>query len=323
MFGAIWILGHLFGKNEEKEIKKKMSYGKPSQDDSINQEEDDTFLDDDIPMDIGDEIDSYAGKVQPPSLTTPNLIKMHADNKTNTSLVSQKSEDEIFRNKCIETYGDYAENTYGLIIVKEDGEYRQISPPDKRYEILSSYIYEYKRERHAQVCLIGNGELLKFYIESCKKFKLFPDAKPMESHGLLEKEYNGEQIAMMMAYYDKELKSYRLYTTPAYSHSLKEFCLALGWDLAMYIHKYIKQPMDLGSYYHLRDMVLRKMSKEEYIEYENKARILEDRGKDGWYDGWNNRLGNNYEEAHKEIEKRQVITYEQAMQEIQQIEWHL
>ena len=50
------------------------------------------------------------------------------------------------------------------------------------------------------VCTIGNGYLLKFYIE-CEKNNVFPVAKPMEDHGKLEKEFLGERIAMMKAYY--------------------------------------------------------------------------------------------------------------------------
>lgn len=87
----------------------------------------------------------------------------------------------------------------------------------------------------------------------------------MDSHGKLEKEFFGERIAMMMAYYDVAMGCYPLYTSN--SISLKEYCLSLGWDLAIYIHKYIKQPMDFQNYHALKDMTLRKMTKDDYLSY--------------------------------------------------------
>jgi hypothetical protein len=100
------------------------------------------------------------------SSPVPSPRKASTTSTISTKPVKQQAlvmNEKDFKDKCIEIYGEYAENTYGLVLIKEDGEYRQISYPDKRYEILSSYIYQHHRERHATVCTIGNGEQLKYY----------------------------------------------------------------------------------------------------------------------------------------------------------------
>ncbi len=223
-----------------------------------------------------------------------------------------------FKKKCIEIYGDFVENTYGLVLLKEDGEYRQISYPDKRYEILHSYIYNNHKERHAAVSRIGCGLQLKMYIEK-KNYKLFPEAKPMEYHGKLEKEFLGERIAMMMAYYDSDL-SFVFSNEP---HPLNEYCLSLGWDLSIYIHRYINQPMDWRVYHDLKEKTILKMTTDEYHAYRKKADILINKGKEGWFDGWDNYLGNSYEEASNERKKKEVISFEDALKEVKEFDWKL
>ena len=320
LIGLIWLLGHLFGgKKEEKPNNR--SYEAKTPADSYSDERDDDLDISYINDDIDDELNISYSAPSSYSYTPPqNSVKTPPVKKTVPLNKSSMSEEE-YKNKCIEIYGDYAENTYGLVLIKEDGEYRQISYPDKRYEILSSYIYSFKRERHATVCLIGNGEQLKYYIEYSKECKLFPEAKPMETHGKLEKEYYGERIAMMMAYYDEHLKRYPIYSSHA--HSLRDFCLSLGWDLAIYIHRYINQPMEWQVYHDLKEMLLRKMTKDEYLEYRSKADYITDRGKEGCFDGWGKRIGDNYGQASEELKRREVITYEQAIAEVKQMEWHL
>ncbi len=320
LIGLIWLLGRLFGDNKEDKSKRQTCESE-SPADSFYDERDDDFDLSNVNDDIDDEFTtSYSTPSAKAYTPIQNPVMPPSVEKTVSQNDSTMSEEE-FKNRCIDIYGDYAENTYGLVLLKEDGEYRQISYPDKRYEILSSYIYRFKRERHATVCLIGNGEQLKYYIEYSKECKLFPEAKPMESHGKLEKEYYGERIAMMMAYYDEHLKQYPIYSSHA--HSLRDFCLSLGWDLAMYIHRYINQPMDWQVYHDLKEMVLRNMTKDEYLEYRSKADYISDRGKEGCFDGWGNRIGDNYGQAREEFRKREVFTFEQAIEEVKQIEWHL
>ena len=316
LIGLIWLLGTIFGGNKKKESKKQ-SYKEDYSNDNLH----DTYLDDDRNIDyMIDDIDDEPVFSSP----VPSPRKASTTSTISTKPVKQQAQvmnEKDFKDKCIEIYGEYAENTYGLVLIKEDGEYRQISYPDKRYEILSSYIYQHHRERHATVCTIGNGEQLKYYIEYTKECKLFPEAKPMETYGVLEKEYYGERIAMMMAYYDEFLKQYPIYS--CHAHSLRDYCLSLGWDLAIYIHRYIRQPMDWQVYHDLKDMVLRKMTKDEYLAYRSKADYITDRGKEGYFDGWGNKIGNTYGEASKVLESRAVITFEQAIEEVKQFNWSL
>lgn len=315
LIGLIWLLGTIFSGNKKKESNNQ-SYHEDYSYDTIHND----YLDDDRDIDNMDEIDDD------PIIEVPITAPKTAPVSSNLSRTTVKQQANVlnekdFREKCIEIYGEYAENTYCLVLIKEDGEYRQISYPDKRYEILSSYIYQHHRERHATVCTIGNGEQLKHYIEYTKDSKVFPEAKPMEVHGKLEKEYYGERIAMMMAYYDEFLRQFPVYSNHA--HSLRDYCLSLGWDLAIYIHRYINQPMDWQVYHDLKDMVLRKMTKDEYLAYRRKADYIIDRGKEGFFDGWGNKIGNSYGEASKVLDSRAVITFKQAIEEVNTFKWEL
>jgi len=318
LLGLIWLLGSVFGKGK-KEREKEREKGQSLNNDSTNRSDLHNIIDD---TDVHSMVDG---------LFTDNPISSTRDTSTELKRTSTPApaknddngiSDRIFEKKCIEIYGEYAENTYGLVLIKEDGEYRQISYPDQRYMILSTYIFQNHKERHAAICSIGNGELLKYYIEYVKDCKVFPEAKPMESHGRLEKEYYGERIAMMMAYYDESSRRFPVYSNHA--HSLKDFCLSLGWDLAIYIHQYIGQPMDLQAYYDLKDMQLRKMSIEEYLEYKkNRTGQIINKGKEGFFDECGNRIGNTYEEARAFMRSKEVITFEQAIEEIKAFEWKL
>lgn len=225
-----------------------------------------------------------------------------------------------FTKKCIEIYGDYAAATYGLVLIKEDGEYRQIVSSDLRYNILSRYIFKYHRERHSSVTKIGDFEVLSKFIQYTKKYNVFPLAKPLESHGRLEKEFYGEQIIMMMAYYDRE--DFPYYTSSREANTLRDFCLSLGLEQSIYIHKYIKRPMEVTIFRDIKDMILRKMTKEEYIAYRSKADFMCVSG-NKHFDGWGNYIGDTYAEAHSELQKREVYSYEQAIKDIKEINWSL
>lgn len=224
-----------------------------------------------------------------------------------------------FTKKCIEIYGDYAAATCGLVLIKEDGEYRQIASSDKRFDILSSYVFKYHKERRTNISAIGDFKLLSFYIDM-KEFNVFPLAKPMESHGQLEKEFYGEQIIMMMAYYDRAKWQYCIGSRDA--NSLRDFCLSLGLELSIYIHKYMKRPMEMGIFHDLKDMTLRKMTVEEYIAYRSKVGRISERD-NKWFDGEGNYIGETFAEASSELHKREVYSYEQAIKDIKEINWSL
>lgn len=66
----------------------------------------------------------------------------------------------------------------------------------------------------------------------------------------------------------------------------------------------------------------RNMTKEEYQDYRSKADIISNRS-EGWFDGWGNYIGKDYGEARAELDKRWRVSYEQAIAEVRQIEWHL
>ena len=307
--GLIWLLSTLFGG------KKKESSNSSTNDEYYHT---DGFFNsqDDDELDIHNIEDVDFGAHVAISTSEE---KKNTDANAITEQFERCLSDNAFNEKCIEIYGDYAEVTYGIIIIKEDGEYRQISSSDNRYEILSTFISQCHKERYNSIDRVGNSEQLKMYID-LEKGMLFPCARPMDSHGKLEKEFYGERIAMMMAYYDKAMGCYPLYTSN--SISLRDYCLSLGWDLAIYIHRYIKQPMDWRDYHDLKDMTLRKMTKEEYLSYRSKADKISTRS-DGVYDGWGNRIGSDFEEAKEELDRREVFPMAQAIKEVKELKWEL
>lgn len=44
---------------------------------------------------------------------------------------------------------------------------------------------------------------------------------------------------------------------------------------------------------------------------------------EGGYDGWGNYIGRDYAEASAELDRRRVCTYQQAIEEVKQIDWSL
>lgn len=313
-FGVIWLLVTIFGDKKKPDSNSHTDFHNdeldaPCYDDDDDDDYDSILFNDDYADDpFGDSYDSYRNGSMSNSYTSSSSLAVGQGPKT-------KNTD--FERRCIAIYGDYAENTYGLVLIKEDGEYRQIAYPDKRYEVLSAYIFKNHKERHATVCTIGDSDLLKSYIEYHVEYNMFPTAKPMDSHGKLEQEFFGERIAMMKVYY-----YWKGYPYCSNGHSLRDFCLALGWDLCIYIHKYIGQPMDMSEYYDLKEMTLRKMTIKEYLEYRDKAnRIISSDEK--YFDGWGNYIGKDYAEASAELDRRRVCTYQQAIEEVKQIDWSL
>lgn len=310
--GIIWICSKIFGGNDDEESSSTYDDKLPDCGPTIS-------IDDFNPIEeqrYNEQNEEYAQdfRVTQSDVSQSVSDPMTAFNKEYPSMSIKES----FETKCVKIYGDYSTVTYDLVLIKEDGKYRQISNSDPRYNVLVNYIYKYKRERYGSVGLIGSGSILEYYIRRLKSGQIFPEAKPMESHGKLEKEYYGEQVAMLMAYYDPLTTRYYC----GNEATLLDFCLALGWEQSIYLHKVICQPMDREVYYELKNMMLRNMTYEEYKLYRPKAGVIIERS-EGYYDGWYNKIGDTWSEADAEMQRRQVITYEQAFKEVTQIEWHL
>lgn len=64
------------------------------------------------------------------------------------------------------------------------------------------------------------------------------------------------------------------------------------------------------------------MTKDDYLSYKSNANktITKD---DGIYDVWGNRLGENFEEAKEELDRREVFTISQAISEVKEFKWEL
>lgn len=304
LIGIIWLLSNTFKEKEKKEEIKNSIYNDSQieediyYEDEMNDKTNYPFIDDVKEKTTSSNQYIFTGEEQP------------KQNLTN----------ENFKNQCIRIYGEYAEVSIECIFIKEDGEYRIIKKSDERYNILSAYVYENYPDRCRTTRSIGSEDMLRLYWSNFANSDRLPLAKSIEKHGVLEKEYLGEKILQMKLYYIEHFQSFL--SSPFITVSLRDYCFALGWETAVYIHKYLKQPMDEMIYREFRDMQLRGMTVEEYKKYREKSGLITKSG-DEYFDGWNNYIGKTYQEASENLKKKEVISMAQAINEVKKIDWHL
>lgn len=249
-----------------------------------------------------------------------NPVSKKSDNTLNSesnediSSYNGNEEEEEFRIKCLVIYGEYVEIISGLCLtIKEDGEYRVIKNDDARYKPLYDHIFNNHNDRNSPVNKIVGNEFVYYYLES--RLDNYPLAKPIEYHGVLEKEFFGGKIIALEAYYCDN------YFFPS-AIALGEYILALGYEVSVYLHKYIKTPIDYALYYDLRVMQIQGMTLMEYKEYRKKAGQLHEED-EGWFDGWWGNLGKTRIEALANYNKKQGFTHEDSINELKNIEWQL
>ena len=141
--------------------------------------------------------------------------------------IIQKEAD--FKDQCIKVYADFIEVCGEIIIIKEDGEYRQIVNDDDRFNILYNYIYLNHKDRYNKVCEIGNKDILDSYT---KGKNALPNAKTIEEHGCFEKEFNGKYIVMLKAYYIHDSINNDYNSSIEKGQTLEDFCLSLGMEFS-------------------------------------------------------------------------------------------
>lgn len=251
-------------------------------------------------------------------LTSNSLSKTSnntLDSKSKEEFILHKSNiEEDFINKCIAIYGDYTEVISGLCLsIKEDGQYRIIKSDDARYQPLYDYIFNIHHERSSPANKFVGNEFVYYYLRS--RLDNYPLAKPIENCGTLEKEFFGGKIIALEAYY---CDSFFLPNVI----SLVDYILALGHEVSIYLHKYIKTPMDYALYYDLRIMQIQGMTLMEYKEYRKKAGQWH-KEDEGWFDRWWGNLGETRSEAEVNYDKKQGFTYQEALADVAKIEWHL
>ncbi|WP_461790495.1 hypothetical protein [Pedobacter sp.] len=219
-----------------------------------------------------------------------------------------------FKNHCITVYGEYAEIISGLCLsIKEDGEYRIIKIDDERYKPLYDYVLNTHPEQNCPVNKLVGNEFVYYYLGS--RLDNYPLAKPMKEHGLLDKEFLGGKIMALEAYYSKDFFLPNMIP-------LRDYILELGYEVSIYIHKYIKTPMDYAIYYDLIVMKNQKMTATEYKEYKKKAGQTH-QNDEGYFDSWWGYLGKTSSEARDNFDRKQGFTYEEALEKVKNIEWYL
>lgn len=243
------------------------------------------------------------------------LVPVKSNLEEKEDFTSQKdNKEQDFINQCITIYGDYAEIISGLCLsIKEDGQYRIIKSDDARYQPLYDYISDNHDERNCPVNRFVGNEFVYYYLGS--RLDNYPLANPIENCGTLEKEFFGGKIIALEAYY---CKSYFLPNVI----SLGDYILALGHEVSIYIHKYIKTPMDYALYYDSRIMQIQEMTLMEYKEYKKKAGQWHEED-EGWFDSWWGNLGKTRSEAEVNYNKKQGFSYQEALADVAKIEWHL
>lgn len=230
-----------------------------------------------------------------------------------------------FNNLCIDIYGKFAEIVGDYIIIKEDGNYCVINNKDKRYNPIYSYIKKSFLKRTYLSYETINIELLNIYIDSCLKEGKLSYAKPMKERGHIEEDFYGGRIIALRMYYDEDFKWFRgHYISSCHSpiESLFDYINAIGFDLAIYLHKKIITPMDLMVYKEIKDMQSLGMTVYDYKNYCNlyKGKIVQKGNK--YYDAQGNFIGNSFSEASNYWNIK-FMSFEKAKKEIDNISWHL
>lgn len=225
------------------------------------------------------------------------------------------------REECIKIYGDYGEFVGikdGGISIKEDGEYRIILKNDWRFDILQSYIKKYKPERYLSAEKVADKKLVMIYSENTDI--IFPPAKPIERHGFLSKQYLGGLIIALMAY--KWQPKYYVVPDEYSKISETDFLLSIGFDKALYICKYIGQPMDLNAYYIFRNMSIKKITLREYRKIEEEYGMYK-KEYNGFYTRNGKYIGKNQSDVDKYMQELIPLSWDRAVKECNAINWHI
>lgn len=230
-----------------------------------------------------------------------------------------------FNKHCINVYGNYVEIVGDYLLLNEDGNYCMIDNKDKRYNPLYSYIKNHYLNRVFLSWEVINIELLNLYIDYCLKEGKLCYAKPIEKYGFIKEDFHGGRIVALKMYYDVDFEWFRGHYISKYPHrnkSLFEYVNAIGYDLAILLHKKMNTPIDLQTYKDFKDMQSLGMTVYEYKKYCDlyKGKIVQKEGK--FYDALGNFIGNSFSEASNYWDTK-FLSFEKAKKEIDNISWHL
>lgn len=236
-------------------------------------------------------------------------------NATNISSI-KKEDNNSFKEKVIELYGEQTERFGGILIIKEDGEYHYLSNcRDERYKILDDYLLKHKPHNCTDTTIKADCDLLNFYrILHEKELPLF---NPIENANVEINDFLGGKLLALKSYYEKNP-----YCCPHFVSRL-EFFLSIGFDETILLHKIIKHPMDAKEWYDFKVMQHKGFKTfAEYEEYRKTAGQWHEK-EDGWYDDFYGYLAPTYDKAEEVYDEKQGYTYMDAYEEINKIKWEL
>lgn len=234
---------------------------------------------------------------------------------TNATNISIKKEDNNpFKEKVIELYGEQTERFGGFLIIKEDGEYHYLSNcSDERYKILDDYLLEQKPHNCTDTTIKADCDLINLYrMLHEKELPLF---NPIENANVEINDFLGGKLLALKSYYE-EMPCYRIHPV-----SKLEFFLSIGFDETILLHKIIKHPMDATEWYDFKVMQHKGFKTfAEYEEYRKTAGQWHEED-DGWYDDFYGYLAPTHGKAKEVYDEKQGYTYMKAYEDINKIKW--
>lgn len=234
---------------------------------------------------------------------------------TNATNISLK-ENNSFKEKVIELYGNQTERFGGLLIIKEDREYHYLSEhSDERYKILDEYLLEHKPYNCTDTTIKADWDLIRLY----RMFheKEFSPFNPIENANIEANDFLGGKLLALKSYYEDK-PCYRLHPV-----SKLEFFLSIGFDETILLHKIIKHPMDAKEWYDFK--VMQHKGFKTFAEYEEYRKTTGrwHEEEDGWYDDFYGYLAPTFDKAREVYDEKQGYTYMDAYEEINKIKWEL
>jgi len=244
------------------------------------------------------------------------IKKFNVPLKSTTNPPVKKKENNPFKEKVIELYGNQTERFGGILIIKEDGEYHYLSRcGDERFEILDEYLLEHKPHNCTDTTIKVDWGMIRFY--KMLHEKELPPFNPIENANIEANDFLGGKLLTLKSYYDK--------TPSCSSHPISklEFFLSIGFDETILLHKMIKHPMDASEWFDFKVMQIKGFKTfEEYKDYRKTAGKFHEE-ENGWYDYFYGYLAPTYNKASEVYQEKEGYTYMNAYEEINKIKWEL
>lgn len=312
-FGFIYVIAKIWPSSKNDDNQGSYKDNNQYEEDPTEDYDEPDYIDAPIPGIDDDDFEYF------PAHSSVNTRTQEDDVKSSIPEITDRMKQE-----CIKTYGEYGEIVSiknGGISIKEDGEYRLIDSSDWRYDILFKYIFDNRYEMYSPANKIADHDLIYEY-SVMEEGNILPPAKPINEHGVLSKEYWGGHIIALKAYIWRKTSPMGGCIYSSRPIPLEDFLFSVGFDRAIYLHKYIGRPMDWMIYRLFRNMQIKGMTVEEFKKFSKTYGIITENS-DGYFTQDRKFIGKKYSDVEKYMLEQMPFTYEQAQKEVKEREWHL